>query len=77
MRRLFDYFSRFVQSFLCYQGNLLKTTLFNEKQSNPEKEMYGNISLYCQYFSPGTGINVHKTYFYLIVYKKTDEWYIE
>ena len=29
------------------QGNLLKTTLLNEKQSNLEKEMYGKyISLY-------------------------------
>ena len=53
---LFDYFSRFVNNFLCYffqkqapkdhltQGNL-KTTLLNEKQSNFEKEMY-EISLY-------------------------------
>ena len=40
------------------QGNLLKTKLLNEKQSNLEKEMYGNISLYPQYFSPGTGSNV-------------------
>ena len=47
-------------------GNLLKTTLFNEKQSNLEKEMYANVSLYCQYFSPGTGSNVHKTYFYFL-----------
>ena len=28
------------------QGNLLKTTLLNEKQNNLEKEMYGNISLH-------------------------------
>ena len=28
------------------QENLLKTTLLNEKQSNLEKEMCGNISLY-------------------------------
>ena len=52
MRRLFDYFSRFINNFLCYifqkqaskdhltQGNLLKTTLINEKQYNLEKEMY-------------------------------------
>ena len=25
--------------------------------------MYGNISLYHQYCSPGAGCNVHKTYF--------------
>ena len=31
------------------QGNLLKTTLLNEKQNNLEKEMYGNISLYSQF----------------------------
>ena len=46
------------------QGNLLKTTLFYEKQSNLEKEMYGNIS-YCQYFSPGTGIKNMKNYYIL------------
>ena len=74
MRWLFDCFFRFVNIFLCYlfqkqaskdhltQGNLLKTTLFNKKQSNLEKEMYASISLYCQYFPPGTGSNVHKTY---------------
>ena len=57
MHWLFDYFLRFVKNFTCYffqkqaskdyltQGNLLKTTLLNEKQSNLEKEMYGNISL--------------------------------
>ena len=38
--------------------------LLNEKQSNLEKEIYRNISLCCQYFSPGAGSNVHKTYFY-------------
>ena len=32
------------------QGNLLKTTSLNEKQSNLGKEMYGNISLNSQYF---------------------------
>ena len=32
------------------QGDLLKTALLNEKQSNLEKEMHGNISLYSQYF---------------------------
>ena len=37
----------------------LKTILLNEKQSNFEKEMYGNISLYFQYFLPGAGSNVH------------------
>ena len=30
-----------------------KTTLLNEKQSNLKKEMYGNSSLYCQYFHLG------------------------
>ena len=44
------------------QINFLKAMLLNEKQSNLQKEMHGNISLYCQYFSPGTGSNVHKTY---------------
>ena len=69
---LFDYFLRFVKNILCYfyqrqglkdhltQGNLLKTTL-NEKQSNLEKEIYENISLCSQYFSPGAGSNDHKT----------------
>ena len=36
-----------------------KKTL-NEKQSNLEKEMYGSISLYSKFFSPGAGRNVHK-----------------
>ena len=45
------------------QGNLLKTKLLNEKQSNLKKEIYGNISLHSKYFSPGTGSSVHKTYF--------------
>ena len=65
---LFDYFSTFVKNFLCYffqkqaskdhftQGKLLKTMLLNEKQSNLEKKIYGNISLYSQYFSPGTEV---------------------
>ena len=44
--------------------------LLDEKQSNLEKEMYGNISLYSQYFSPGAGSNVHKTYFYFLKLKK-------
>ena len=43
------------------QGTLLKATL-NENKNNLEKEMYGNISLHYQYFSPGAGCNVHKTY---------------
>ena len=59
-------FLRFVKNFLCFkrslkaskEGKLLKT-LLNEKQSNFEKEMDGNISLYSQYFSPGAGSNVH------------------
>ena len=74
MHWLFNYFSRFLKNFLSYffqkqaskdhltQGHLLKTTLLNEKQSNLEKEMYGNISLYSQYFWPGAESNVHKTY---------------
>ena len=33
------------------QGNLLKATSLNEKQINLEKEKYGNMSLYSQYFS--------------------------
>ena len=57
MRWLFDYFSRFANIFLCHffqkqaskdhltQGNLFKTILLHEKQSNLEKEMYG-VSLY-------------------------------
>ena len=32
--------------------------LLNQKQSNLEKETYGNISLYSQYFSTGAGSNV-------------------
>ena len=82
---LFDYFSRFVKKFLCYlyqkqgskdhltQGNLLKTTL-NEKQSNLEKEICGNISLCSQYFSPGAGSNGLKTYFYFV--KLTEKYFI-
>ena len=74
MRWLFDYFSRFLKNFLCYffqkqsskdhltKGNLLKTTLLNEKQNNLEKEIYGIISLYSQHFSLGAGINIHKTF---------------
>ena len=83
---LFDYFLGFVKNFLCYffqkqaskdhltQGNLLKTTLLNEKQSNLEKEMYGNISLCSQYFSPGAGSNGLKTYFYFV--KLTEKYFI-
>ena len=56
------------------QGNLLKTTLLNEKQSNLEKEMYGNISLCSQYFSPGAGSNGLKTYFYFV--KLTEKYFI-
>ena len=67
MRWLFDYFSRFVNCFFFFffwllffkstlkdhlmQGNLLKATSLNEKQINLEKEKYGNMSLYSQYFS--------------------------
>ena len=43
------------------QGSFLKTMLLNERQSNLEKETYGNISLYSKYFSPWAGSNVHKT----------------
>ena len=56
------------------QGNLLKTTLLNEKQNNLEKEMYGNISLCSQYFSPGAESNGHKTYFYFV--KLTKKYFI-
>ena len=59
MHWLFDYYH-------LAQGNLLKTTLLNEKQSNLEKEMYGNMSLCSKYFLPGPGSNVHKTYFYFL-----------
>ena len=41
--------------------------LLNEKQSNLEKEMYGNIS-------PGAESNVHKTYFYFL--KLMKKYYI-
>ena len=83
---LFDYISRFVNNFLCYffqkqaskdnliQGNLLKTTLVNEKQSNLGKEMYGNISFYSQYFSPEAGSNVCKPCFYFL--KLTKKYFI-
>ena len=60
---LFDYFLRFVNIFLFYfffekqsskdrlsQGNLLKRTLLNKKQSNLEKEMYENIYLYSPHY---------------------------
>ena len=40
--------------------------LLNEKQSNFEKEMYGDFSLHSQYYSPGAGSNVQKTYFYFL-----------
>ena len=85
-RWLDDYFSRFVKNFLCYvfqkqaskdhltQGNLLKITLLNENQSILEKEMYGNISLYLQYFSPGAGSNVHETNIYFL--KLTKKYFI-
>ena len=38
------------------------------------KQTYGNISLYSQYFSPGAGSNVHKTYFYFL--KLTKKYFI-
>ena len=41
------------------QGNLLKTMLLNEKQSN--LEISGNISLHSRCFSPGEGSNIHET----------------
>ena len=86
MSWLFNYFLGFAKNFLCYfsqkqaskdhltQGNLSKATLLNEKQSNLEKEMYGNISLCSQYFSPGAGSNLPKTYFYFI--KLTKVFYL-
>ena len=70
MRWLFDYFWDLFWIFFATvikskdhltQRNLLKVTLLNEKQSNLEKELHGNISLYSQYFSLGAGSNVHKT----------------
>ena len=81
MRWLFDYFLKFVKNSLYFfqkqaskdhltQGNILKTTLLNEKQSNLEKEMYWNISLYSQHFLPGAGSNVHKTLLLLKTNKK-------
>ena len=46
-----------------------KTTLLNEKQSNLEKEINGNISfLYSQYFLPGAGSNA-----YILLLLKTNE----
>ena len=86
MSWLFNYFLGFAKNFLCYfsqkqaskdhltQGNFSKATLLNEKQSNLEKEMYGNISLCSQYFSPGAGSNLPKTCFYLI--KLTKVFYL-
>ena len=53
------------------QGNLLKTTLLNEKQRNFEKELHVNISLYSQYFSSGAGINVQITYLYFLRQRKS------
>ena len=60
------FFQKLASKDLLTQGNLLKTTLLNEKQSNFQKEIYGNISLYSQHFSPGAESNVHKTYFYFL-----------
>ena len=54
-----------------FKGNLLKTTLLNENRSNLEKEVSGNISLYSQYFSPGAGSNVHRTYVYFLKLTKS------
>ena len=70
------FFQKLASKDLLTQGNLLKTTLLNEKQSNLEKEMYGNISLYSQYFSPGAGSNVHKTYFYFVKLTKKYLFYL-
>ena len=50
--------------------SFLKTMLLNEKQSKHEREMYGNISLYSQYFSTKIESNVHKTYFYFLKLSK-------
>ena len=88
MRWLFDYFTRLAKDFLCYffqkqpskdhltQGNLLKTMLLNEKQSNLEKEMHENISLYSQYFSPEAGGNPQKTYFHFLKLTKKVFYFI-
>ena len=46
----------------------------NGKQSNLEKEMSGNISLYSWCFSPGEGSNVHETYLYFL--KLTKRYFI-
>ena len=81
MHWLFDYFLKFVKNSLYFfqnqaskhhltQGSILKTTLLNEKQSNLEKEMYWNISLYSQHFLPGAGSNVHKHFYFLKLTKK-------
>ena len=54
--------------------------LLNEKQSNLEKEMYGNICLYSQSFSPEAGSNVHKTnrkVFYFIFLDQTAQYKIK
>ena len=60
------FFQKQASKYHLTQGNLLKTMLLNEKQSNVEEEIYGNIFLYSQYFSPGAGSNVHKIYFYFL-----------
>ena len=58
MRYALIIFGDMLRIFFCYffqkqaskdhltQGNLLKTKLLNEKQSDLEKEIYGNISLF-------------------------------
>ena len=66
MRYALLFFQKWASKDNLTQGDLLKTALLNEKQSNLEKEMHGNISLYSQYFSPGAGSNVHITYFYFL-----------
>ena len=40
------------------------------------KRKYGSISLYCQYFPPGVGSNVQKTYFYFLKLTKKSIYFI-
>ena len=81
MRWLFDYSSSFVINFLCYvfqkqaskghltQGNLLKAMVLIEKESNLEKEMYGNKPTYL--FTP----NIFHQGQEVIITKHTFKWW--
>ena len=83
VRWLFDYCLIFVNIFLCYffskagfkrslkTRKPFKNNLIKWKTKQSWKDMYGNISLYCQYFSPERGSNVHKTYFYFLKRQKS------